>query len=387
MDYTKLNIYRAIKGPVRTKLHEMLKLLKKDDLMSFAGDFAIKGRSKMNKEKLAEKLYSRFLNPGYLEDTLLVATKEELSLFRMLLEDTFSEKGEVAYGKLRYLTEMGIVFLFQQEGTIYMVVPEEMKQSYRLIDQDNFAQRHKRIEEIHQYILAMTNLYGAFSSNLPFEVYNRQNSKQINNQEYIDIIFRLEMRQQYFYIYFNNIISEYFEMPEMEEELALMLRERKGKPYYIPKKNVLLKYADNSYEEEIPEYLALKDFIYNDLNLESKKAEFLMDDISIACSMGDSINSIMDDVNRREAVFEGIEQVNEFLRLVTELSNNSRLWINKGHTPREIFEKYEKPKLQPLPDEPFEMNTQQMHSDKIGRNDPCPCGSGKKYKKCCGDLS
>ncbi|MCD4714205.1 MAG: SEC-C domain-containing protein, partial [Clostridiales bacterium] len=23
--------------------------------------------------------------------------------------------------------------------------------------------------------------------------------------------------------------------------------------------------------------------------------------------------------------------------------------------------------------------------NKIGRNDPCPCGSGKKYKKCCID--
>ncbi|MGI6623129.1 MAG: SEC-C domain-containing protein [Clostridiaceae bacterium] len=23
-------------------------------------------------------------------------------------------------------------------------------------------------------------------------------------------------------------------------------------------------------------------------------------------------------------------------------------------------------------------------SNKVGRNDPCPCGSGKKYKKCCG---
>jgi uncharacterized protein YecA (UPF0149 family) len=22
--------------------------------------------------------------------------------------------------------------------------------------------------------------------------------------------------------------------------------------------------------------------------------------------------------------------------------------------------------------------------DKVGRNDMCPCGSGKKYKKCCG---
>ena len=22
--------------------------------------------------------------------------------------------------------------------------------------------------------------------------------------------------------------------------------------------------------------------------------------------------------------------------------------------------------------------------EKVGRNDPCPCGSGKKYKNCCG---
>lgn len=22
-------------------------------------------------------------------------------------------------------------------------------------------------------------------------------------------------------------------------------------------------------------------------------------------------------------------------------------------------------------------------SEKVGRNDPCPCGSGKKYKQCC----
>jgi uncharacterized protein len=24
---------------------------------------------------------------------------------------------------------------------------------------------------------------------------------------------------------------------------------------------------------------------------------------------------------------------------------------------------------------------------KIGRNDPCPCGSGKKYKRCCGGAT
>lgn len=28
--------------------------------------------------------------------------------------------------------------------------------------------------------------------------------------------------------------------------------------------------------------------------------------------------------------------------------------------------------------------TVRRESPKVGRNDPCPCGSGKKYKKCCG---
>ncbi len=28
--------------------------------------------------------------------------------------------------------------------------------------------------------------------------------------------------------------------------------------------------------------------------------------------------------------------------------------------------------------------TVRRETPKIGRNDPCPCGSGKKYKKCCG---
>lgn len=33
-----------------------------------------------------------------------------------------------------------------------------------------------------------------------------------------------------------------------------------------------------------------------------------------------------------------------------------------------------------------EMNPKQapVRVDKVGRNDPCPCGSGKKFKKCCG---
>ena len=36
------------------------------------------------------------------------------------------------------------------------------------------------------------------------------------------------------------------------------------------------------------------------------------------------------------------------------------------------------------PGAPAKVETVVHEGPKIGRNDPCPCGSGKKYKKCCG---
>jgi len=38
----------------------------------------------------------------------------------------------------------------------------------------------------------------------------------------------------------------------------------------------------------------------------------------------------------------------------------------------------------PRKSEPAETTTYRHHDARVGRNDPCPCGSGKKYKKCCG---
>ncbi|MBI4389239.1 MAG: SEC-C domain-containing protein, partial [Nitrospinae bacterium] len=31
-----------------------------------------------------------------------------------------------------------------------------------------------------------------------------------------------------------------------------------------------------------------------------------------------------------------------------------------------------------------ESKTVRRNAPKVGRNDPCPCGSGKKFKACCG---
>jgi uncharacterized protein YecA (UPF0149 family) len=60
---------------------------------------------------------------------------------------------------------------------------------------------------------------------------------------------------------------------------------------------------------------------------------------------------------------------------------------NKEGKPNEIFERFEKPNLRPLPDKPFDFNQTNIIDmktrKKVGRNNPCSCDSGKKYKKCC----
>jgi SEC-C motif-containing protein len=53
------------------------------------------------------------------------------------------------------------------------------------------------------------------------------------------------------------------------------------------------------------------------------------------------------------------------------LHHEESIFIRRGGT--WFFYDGHKPSLTVVREEP-----------KVGRNDPCPCGSGKKYKKCCG---
>ena len=47
------------------------------------------------------------------------------------------------------------------------------------------------------------------------------------------------------------------------------------------------------------------------------------------------------------------------------------------------FRKKEPAKEKPTTSKPAQVKTPIVKTTKVGRNDPCSCGSGKKYKKCC----
>ena len=59
------------------------------------------------------------------------------------------------------------------------------------------------------------------------------------------------------------------------------------------------------------------------------------------------------------------EYYNEIVNIANKYKNDIPLWNYNGYTKNEVIGGKTK-------------------KEKVGRNDPCPCGSGKKYKKCCG---
>lgn len=68
-----------------------------------------------------------------------------------------------------------------------------------------------------------------------------------------------------------------------------------------------------------------------------------------------------------------------------------RLWAayRARHPPAEMQARDEEiariaPEIHALWEEQQPVETVRRAEPKVGRNDPCPCGSGRKHKKCCG---
>ncbi len=238
------------------------------------------------------------------------------------------------------------------------------------------------------YIRATTNLYGIAPFEKIMEIYNQQNDDQICIED-LDAYIEQDLSEYYVYVYYENFVHETI----LEfDEFDLVQAKKGNKPYYVPEKGELLKYADMNYYETPKQYRELFRYIRkNFFPSDDEKAEMLCENIRWECTDGPDIQVIFGHFNTAGVDFKNEKQVNEVLQLVMDLANNVRLWENNGHTPHEIFEKFEKPNLGSLPegvfpgfgDRPKLRLIQGGSSEKVGRNDPCPCGSGKKYKKCC----
>lgn len=237
------------------------------------------------------------------------------------------------------------------------------------------------MENLKEYMIALTNLYGIVPIEKLVEIYNMQNGKELTEEDVLQYAYLKEHELEYDFVYIeeNYFVHESFYAFD-DSSMEDMLEIKGDKPYYIPEKQELLNYTDEWYFEKSKEYRFLYNYIRKNLLDDEDIVEEICEEIHGMLHVNAPMNLVMDIFNRYKISFDSEDQLQELVELIIDFSNNMRLWENNGYTPSEIFNKFEKPNLGPLPKNAFIIKKK-----KIGRNDPCPCGSGKKYKKCCID--
>ena len=70
--------------------------------------------------------------------------------------------------------------------------------------------------------------------------------------------------------------------------------------------------------------------------------------------------------------------------MIMDAINNTPDMADKNDAMQAAIDNAQMKKLQVLAQRYKDAHTQKVREyPKIGRNDPCPCGSGKKFKNCC----
>lgn len=231
---------------------------------------------------------------------------------------------------------------------------------------------------LSKYIVTLTRLYGVVHKDVVAEIYNQQNEEQISPQDVEDCfdtsVQEIERRFAY-------KEGDYFahETILVYDDLDETLAKQAGKPRYIPEKVELMKYLDQFYFYKSEAYHDLYEHILKyHLDGNAERAEAVCEDAEGMIEVNASFGTVMSTLDNMGVEFYNKQQRDKVKRLVRKLQDHVRLWTNKGHTNQE------------LKDLGYSAagNTSagnQVLSKKLGRNDPCHCGSGKKYKKCCLD--
>lgn len=375
--YEALNIEYAIHSDAKFKLAELLTQVKKEDLSQFAKKLKLAGYSKLKKEDLVSALILHLTNKEYVEESLILSTDQELEFWQAVYKNPDQLALEIIPGKYRFLQMQGILYSFYHQEELIFVIPDEIKALYNQLNWTELMEDRERKQLVLQYLLAATHLYGTISLEQIVDIYNEQNEHAMTIDEFENIANFFLQRTQTYDWYNDQLISSYFEEDNMDEYEAL-LKLMNGKPRYVPSKESLLKYADVMYYEITPSFKQLHSYLIEELHINVMLAEEIIDDVQFACSMEEPLQEIVFEIERRDVIFKDKKQLQKVTALVIELYNDTRLWSNVGYTPAEVAS---------FPQELEQKNLTLLSSsgtNKIGRNDPCLCGSGLKYKKCCG---
>jgi preprotein translocase subunit SecA len=135
-----------------------------------------------------------------------------------------------------------------------------------------------------------------------------------------------------------------------------------------------LKWKDHLYAmDQLKEGIGLRSYAHRDPLVEYQREAFAMFEAMYDSIMAEAV----------EMVFK-VEPVRDQQRPKGVFSSLPQSFVHAEHSSLSSDQSSSVPGGLPAESRSPSRQPQARSQDKVGRNDPCPCGSGKKHKKCCG---
>jgi len=292
---------------------------------------------------------------------------------------------------VKSLVERGLIFLSANGDAADVIVPVNIRTIMVFVDEERAsekngditderisreasAERNELEEEVIKYAAALSAIYGVYPANQLKESWDFNHQRGISPN---DIMRALEKSgdSDGFYINDSYIVNNL--LKNIEEYVNVLASLDRSDYYYYPPEEVIEEFAHGPVYKVAPEYYFLRSYFTKKMGSE-ETAENLISKLFLICARDAVANEVVGFLKTEGVEFDDLDDLNRFMYLYTCWFYELRVWSCKGYKPSELRpEKLE--------------NRNFHHADGVdpkqiklvGRNDSCPCGSGKKYKKCC----
>jgi len=401
-------------------LKEKLNLYKKDDLKVFADDIGLAKLSKLKKAELVERIAAMLLNPDVMFCRMSIFDDRAIEIFEKgigkFYRFTDDERDTVSILNEMDLAVVGeddagedIVFVFDDVAEVWQGVKNEKFEAYR-----------KRASWVWKCLYWTEEMYGYTPIENFLDVINVKKELRMTADELTEIFDHFPL-DRLWTVRLDDIFLSTIYAPDPDRLYDLRVRQQ-DKDYYIPTAAEVEELFDTCALLSTPAYQKMKKYMTKNMHLTVTEAEDILLDLWDMLSTEDDFHeSLQWFMGQFE--FSNDKQAGDILNLFMPLSNNTRMIVNKGHTPSELSGRIKfgpgnmpvitagsslaagmlakaAPEIRkmgfgldlesnaakiPVMDLPNGLDGPvKMSQKKVYPNDPCPCGSGKKFKKCCG---
>jgi hypothetical protein len=354
----------------------------KDELSTIRQSLNLKNLSSLKKDELIARLQEMI--PSTIPETFLQFDRHRYNLVKTMVRNGgHSPAPQLDQRQLNYLMNRGIAFPGTVDGQKVLAMPSETLKIFKEIDDRNYRRRVARNWDVVRLTQGALYYYGTVGYK---QIDSMIKNFGIQYGDFSDFIKLIDHAIAYYgVIKWSKCGLSNFQVLNDQE----IISEQNARPeldYYPFSREELLQAGEPDFVDRNASYLNLVVFMTENYEINWEMADNLVEACVYAINTGKPATSVISLLESRLEI-DSLELLQSLTDLTVDLMNNTRQWTLKGYTSAEVLSA-EQPWFERPPEPPAVRKKADVFSletrKKVGKNDPCPCGSGLKFKKCCG---